>query len=62
MEWISVNNMMPEADKSVLGFMYNGYVKMVFHEIDGKFLDMWETELKGEVTHWMYLPKSPYAN
>ena len=60
MEWISVNDRLPESGKSVLGYMNNGYIKMVFHHLNGSFSDMFDTTLKGEVYFWMYLPKSPF--
>lgn len=45
----------PINDKSYLCFMDNCYIKMC-HWIDGKWLDMWESTLKGTVKKWTLLP------
>ena len=58
MEWISVEDKLPENDKSVLGFHRSCYVSMVFHAQEGSFREMWgDTDLY--ITHWMPLPKPP---
>ena len=61
MEWKNVNEILPKEGNNYLCFLKNGFIKMCFYN-DKEWFDMWETTLNGEVTYWMPLPKSPYAN
>jgi hypothetical protein len=58
-EWKSVLDYLPNNDQSVLALMENGYIKMVHHLEDGRFLDMWECNLEGNVSHWVNIPPAP---
>lgn len=57
MEWISVNDRLPEYERPVLG--YDSEIEMVdiVNYISGKFFDL--DGIQTDVTHWMPLPEPP---
>ena len=72
--WISVNDRMPEYDKTVLVVNEDGYmhtavrIKGSIAMIDewqikfGVYFidnDVWEEDEQGKITHWQYLPEPP---
>ena len=58
MEWISVEDRVPEDDRDVLVHYYNGYMGNAFvNWIDGINRGWCVSEV--EITHWMEMPKPP---
>lgn len=45
----------PTTEKSAICRMDNAYIKMC-HWTGTQWLDMWESDLKGEVKEWMEIP------
>ena len=45
----------PKLEGEFICRMNDGYIKMC-HYTGAKWLDMWETTLKGEIIRWMEIP------
>jgi hypothetical protein len=61
MEWISIEDKLPDLDKEVL-FTYEDYVNLgsyIFYDPGFRWLDHTGHLYRSEVTHWMPLPKIP---
>ena len=62
MEWISINDKMPEMMKWVLGYCVSGAMEIVRYD---HIMDDWDSVLpnhgyrKEYITHWMPLPEPP---
>lgn len=58
MNWINVNNNLPEKDKMVLCFLENCNIRMMYYMGENRFAEPWMGgQLK--VKHWMELPDPP---
>ena len=58
MEWINVEDRLPEGIGSFLAFWENCYIGMLFFNSDKEWYEMWEQK-KYKPTHWMPLPEPP---
>ena len=61
-KWISVDERLPENQSLVLAYAHNSYELVYWNA----YYEIWEHEFrwfnKGEVSHWMPLPKPPKEN
>jgi len=60
MEWISVNDKLPENEEEVLVYDNWCSAHIVCFYKDGKWLETWmNTEIEDAVKYWMKLPEPP---
>lgn len=58
MEWIDVNERLPEKAKFVIIHKHNGHVFGAYYNADSMFM-YGEIDQTDQVTHWMPLPSPP---
>lgn len=57
--WISVEERLPKPGKSCLVYSPHSITPMSSDQRSGRYADPWEFHCRGDVTHWMPLPKPP---
>lgn len=59
MEWISVEDRLPENDVEILISRTDGEIYLAVHQDDGRWYDSSEGSDVKFITHWMPLPLPP---
>jgi hypothetical protein len=54
MEWISVNDKLPEEFQSV--FISDGFIVSKGNLVEDKFFDFYNEDFGEKITHWMPVP------